>query len=89
MPIGQNKSFVQMLEPSAVCVCIHKHNGRRSFRILVGTRILAECISPSVARERALNKLLSERAVDHINGNPHDNRPANLRVGNHCAEYEE
>jgi HNH endonuclease len=43
-------------------------------------RTLGSGISPTVAWEKALAKMISERAIDHVNGIAYDNQLSNLRV---------
>ena len=73
------KLDAQALEPTAICKAGYEGT-KRIFYVYVGARTLGSGISPTVAWQRALRKMLSERAIDHVNSNPCDNRLVNLRV---------
>ena len=78
-PLMTARQQALFIEPKCACQCLHS-GARRSFQIVLDNEIIGKAISPTVAWERALSKLLRERAIDHLNGDPRDNRPENLRV---------
>jgi hypothetical protein len=78
-PILTAREQALLIEPS--CACKGIWSSRRCvYHVSVGDEVIGKGISPTVAWEKALAKLVSERAVDHINGDPTDNRPENLRI---------
>ena len=78
-PILRPRQQALFLDPSCTCKAVH-NGARRIFHVSCGNEVLGSAVSPTVAWERALSKLLRERAIDHLNGDPRDNRPENLRV---------
>ena len=73
------KPDAQALEPTAICTATWTRR-RCVYNVTLGARTLGTGISPTVAWEKALRKMLRERAVDHMDGNPYNHRIENLRV---------
>ena len=76
---GTPKANALAIEPGAVCKATWTRR-RCVFNVTVGARTLGTGISPTVAWEKALRKMLSERAINHLDGDVLNNHITNLEI---------